>query len=30
MIALTPRTQAKVLADGGDPEETIRVKGLLG
>ena len=26
----TPRTKAKVLVDGGDPDETIRVKSLVG
>lgn len=30
MTPFTPRTQARVLVDGGDPEETIRVKGLVG
>jgi transaldolase len=30
MNAFTPRTKAKILVDGGDPEETVRVKRLVG
>ena len=30
MNAVTPRTKAKILVDGGDPEETVRVKGVVG
>jgi transaldolase len=30
MNAFTPRANAKILVDGGDPEETIRVKRLVG
>ncbi|HXQ36333.1 MAG TPA: transaldolase family protein [Anaerolineales bacterium] len=30
MSATTPRTNAKVLVDGGDPEETVRIKKLVG
>ena len=30
MNASTPRAKAKILVDGGDPEETIRVKHLVG
>jgi len=30
MNAFTPRTKSKVLVDGGDPEETVRVKHLVG
>src|SRR5215469_11935137 len=30
MNAFTPRAQAQILVDGGDPEETLRVKGLIG
>ena len=30
MNAFTPRAKAKILVDGGDPEETIRVKRLVG
>lgn len=30
MTAVTPRAKAKILVDGGDPEETIRVKSLIG
>jgi len=30
MSASTPRTKTKVLVDGGNPEETVRVKGLVG
>ena len=30
MSAFTPRPKAKLLVDGGDPEETVRVKGLVG
>src|SRR6516164_7299544 len=30
MDAFTPRAKAKVLVDGGNPEETVRVKGLVG
>ena len=30
MNALTPRTKTKILVDGGDPEETARVKRLVG
>lgn len=30
MNALIPRAKAKILVDGGDPEETIRVKRLVG
>jgi transaldolase len=27
---LTNRPQTKILVDGGDPNETLRIKGLLG
>jgi len=30
MNALTPRAKAKILVDGGDPDETRRVKSLIG
>ena len=30
MNAFTPRAKAKILVDGGDPEETVRVKRLVG
>jgi len=30
MNAFTPRANAKILVDGGDPEETVRVKRLVG
>ena len=30
MNAFTPRAKAKVLVDGGNPEETVRVKNLVG
>ena len=30
MTAFTPRAKAKILVDGGDPEETARVKRLIG
>ena len=30
MNALTPRAKAKILVDGGDPDETRKVKGLIG
>jgi transaldolase len=30
MNAFAPRVKAKVLVDGGDPEETVRVKGVVG
>jgi transaldolase len=30
MSAFTPRAKAKVLVDGGNPEETVRVKNLVG
>ena len=30
MNAYTPRAKAKILVDGGDPEETVRVKRLVG
>jgi transaldolase len=30
MSAFTPRAKAKILVDGGDPEETVRVKHLVG
>src|SRR5215468_514963 len=30
MNALTPRAKAKLLVDGGDPEETARVRSLVG
>jgi len=30
MNASTPKAKAKILVDGGDPEETIRVKRLVG
>jgi transaldolase len=30
MNAFTPRANAKLLVDGGDPEETVRVKRLVG
>ena len=30
MSAFTPRPKAKILVDGGDPEETVRVRGLVG
>ena len=29
MNAITPRAKAKILVDGGDPEETVRVKRLV-
>lgn len=30
MNAFTPKAKAKILVDGGDPEETVRVKRLVG
>jgi transaldolase len=30
MDELTPRTKTKILVDGGDPEETVRVRNLVG
>jgi hypothetical protein len=30
MNEVTPRSKAKILADGGDPEETVRVRNLVG
>src|SRR5215469_10221956 len=30
MNVFTPRAKAKILVDGGDPEETVRVKSLVG
>jgi hypothetical protein len=30
MNAFTPRAKGKILVDGGDPEETVRVKHLVG
>jgi transaldolase len=30
MNAFTPRPNDKILVDGGDPEETVRVKRLIG
>jgi transaldolase len=30
MNAFTPRAKARILVDGGDPEETVRVKRLVG
>jgi transaldolase len=30
MNEITPRSKTKVLVDGGDPEETVRVKNLVG
>jgi transaldolase len=30
MNAFTPRAKTKILVDGGDPEETVRVKHLIG
>ena len=30
MSAFTPRPKAKILVDGGDPGETVRVRGLVG
>jgi transaldolase len=30
MNEITPRSETKVLVDGGDPEETLRVKNLVG
>src|SRR5215831_7313770 len=30
MAAITPRAKARILVDGGDPEETHRVKHIVG
>lgn len=30
MNAFAPRVKTKILVDGGDPEETVRVKGIVG